>query len=150
VTARTRILGVDYGTVRIGLAVTDPERKIAFPLATHTRNGEERDAIFFRQLMEQEEIGAIVVGLPIHLSGREGQKAAKARAFAKWLGDVTGLPVAFADERFTTVEAESALWQAGLTHKKRKTRRDKIAAQMLLQAYLDAGCPAISARPLEG
>ena len=63
----------------------------------------------------------------------------------------TGLPVAFYDERFTTVEAESALWTAGLTHKRRKARRDKVAAQMLLQAYLDAGCPAdAGAGPLEG
>ena len=149
-TARTRILGVDYGTVRIGLAVSDPDRKIAFPLDTYTRRSKDSDAAYFRALLESEPIGQIVVGLPIHLSGREGQKAAEARTFAKWLGDVTRLPVAFADERFTTVEAESALWQAGLTHKKRKARRDKVAAQMLLQAYLDAGCPEITPGPLHG
>jgi putative Holliday junction resolvase len=82
-----------------------------------------------------------VVGLPVHTDGREGTKAAEARAFGAWLGEVTGLPVVFWDERFTTVEAESALWQAGLTHKKRKERRDRVAAQLMLQAYLDAGCP---------
>ena len=58
-----------------------------------------------------------------------------------WLGEVTGRPVAFFDERFTTVEAETHLWNAGLTHKQRKARRDRVAAQILLQAYLDAGCP---------
>ena len=73
-----------------------------------------------------------MVGLPVHLSGKEGQKAAEARAFAAWLTQTTGLPVQFWDERFTTVEAESALWEAGLTHKKRKARRDKVAAQILL------------------
>jgi putative Holliday junction resolvase len=150
VTARTRILGVDYGTVRLGLAVSDPDRKIAFPLETYTRRGSDADAAHFRALIEEEQIGLIVVGLPIHLSGREGQKAGEARAFAKWLGAVTGLPIAFADERFTTVEAESALWEAGLTHKKRKARRDKIAAQMLLQAYLDAGCPELRGGALDG
>jgi putative Holliday junction resolvase len=82
------------------------------------------------------------VGLPVHLSGREGSKAAAARSFGKWLAEMTGLPVTFWDERFTTVEAESYLWAAGLTHRRRKDRRDQVAAQILLQAYLDAGCPA--------
>ena len=136
-----RILGVDYGTVRVGLAVSDPERKIAFPLAIYERRGREKDAAYFRELVREEQPALLVVGLPAHLSGAEGQKAAEARAFGNWLREVTGLPVVFWDERFTTVEAESALGSAGLTHKKRKQRRDKVAAQMLLQSYLDAGCP---------
>jgi putative Holliday junction resolvase len=141
VTARRRILGIDYGSVRIGLAVSDPDRKIAFPLATYTRHSRNSDATYYLELIEQEEIGALVVGLPVHLSGREGQKAREAREFGKWLAEVSGLSVVFADERFTTVEAESALWSAGLTNKKRKERRDRVAAQIMLQAYLDAGCP---------
>jgi putative Holliday junction resolvase len=132
---------VDYGSVRIGLAVSDPERRFASPLAVYERRTRERDADYFRALVDAEEIGAIVVGLPVHLDGREGQKAAEARAFGVWLTETTGLPVTFWDERFSTVEAESALWQAGLTHKRRKERRDRVAAQILLQAYLDAGCP---------
>ena len=108
-TARTRILGVDYGSVRVGLAVSDTDGKIAFPLETYERRDPERDAVYFRGVVEREEIGAIVVGLPIHLNGREGQKAAEARAFGQWLAETTSMPVAFADERFTTVEAESAL-----------------------------------------
>jgi len=135
------MLGVDFGSVRIGLAVSDPDRKIAFPLDTYERQSPEHVAVYFRGVVEREEISAIVVGLPIHLSGREGQKAAEARAFGQWLAKTTGLRVTFADERFTTVEAESALWEAGLTHAQRKARRDRVAAQMLLQAYLDAGCP---------
>ncbi len=138
---RTRLLGVDYGSVRIGLAVSDPERRLASPLAVYERHSRERDAEYFRVLADAEEIGAIVVGLPVHLDGREGAKAAEARAFGIWLAETTGLPVTFWDERFSTIEAESALWQAGLTHKKRKQRRDRVAAQILLQAYLDAGCP---------
>lgn len=138
----TRLLGVDYGSVRVGLAVSDPDRKFSFPLTTYTRRGADKDAGFFRQVVAEEGVGALVVGLPVHLSGREGKKALEARAFGKWLAEVTGLPVVFWDERFTTVEAESALWEAGLTHKKRKQRRDRVAAQILLQAYLEAGCPA--------
>jgi putative Holliday junction resolvase len=141
VSARTRLLGVDYGSVRIGLAVSDPERRLASPLAVYERHSRERDAEYFHSLVDAEEIGAIVVGLPVHLDGREGAKAAEARAFGVWLAGTTGLPVTFWDERFSTVEAESALWQAGLTHKKRKQRRDRVAAQILLQSYLDAGCP---------
>jgi putative Holliday junction resolvase len=137
VSARTRLLGIDYGTKRIGLAVSDPDRKIASPLATYERAGKEADARYFQMLIESEEIGQLVVGLPIHLSGDESVKSAEARAFGKWLNDVTGLPVVFADERFTSVEAESALWSAGLTHKQRKARRDRLAAQIMLQGYLE-------------
>ncbi len=139
--ARTRLLGVDFGHVRVGLAVSDPDRKFAFPLATYQRRGPQADATHFRSVVEAEEVGGLVVGLPLHLDGREGEKAREARAFGAWLASVTGLPVVFWDERFTTVEAESHLWNAGLTHKKRKDRRDRVAAQILLQSYLDAGCP---------
>jgi putative Holliday junction resolvase len=133
---------VDFGTVRVGLAVSDPDRKIAFPLEVHERRGTEAEAAFFRAVVEREEIGGLVVGLPVHTDGTEGEKAVQARTYGAWLAEVTGLPVTFHDERFTTVHAEAALWEAGLTHKRRRQRRDKVAAQMLLQAYLDAGCPA--------
>jgi putative Holliday junction resolvase len=141
VSAAGRILGLDFGTVRVGLAVTDPDRKFSFPLEIYQRRSAEKDAEYFRELVKREEIARVVVGLPVHLSGTEGQKAREARAFACWLTRVTGITLVFWDERFTTVEAESALWNAGLTHQKRKERRDKVAAQILLQAYLDAGCP---------
>jgi putative Holliday junction resolvase len=151
VSAPTRLLGVDYGSVRIGLAISDPERRLASPLVVYQRQDREHDAAYFRTLVEAEEIGTFVVGLPVHLDGREGQKATEARVFGAWLAEMTGLPVVFWDERFSTVEAESALWQAGLTHRKRKARRDRVAAQIFLQAYLDAGCPDESAAgPLEG
>jgi putative Holliday junction resolvase len=137
-----KLLGVDYGSVRIGLAVSDPDRKIAFPLTTYTRRSKDADAAWFREIVASESVSGLVVGLPVHTSGDEGQKAVEARAFGAWLAEVTGLTVVYYDERFTTVLAESALWEAGLTHKKRKARRDRVAAQMLLQAYLDAGCPS--------
>lgn len=149
---RTCLLAVDYGAARVGLAISDPDRKFAFPLEVRERQGDARDAAYFRDLAERERVGALVVGLPVHLDGREGQKAAEARRYGAWLAGVLGgLPVTYYDERFTTVQAESALWQAGLTHQRRKARRDKVAAQMLLQAYLDAGCPADAPPgPLEG
>jgi putative Holliday junction resolvase len=131
------LLGVDTGTKRVGLAISDAERIIASPLETLERSGPERDAQFFRDLIAREDIVGIVVGLPMHTDGREGVKAQEARAYGNWLAQITGLPVEFADERFTTVHAESALWNAGLTHKKRKDRRDRVAAQIMLQVYLD-------------
>jgi putative Holliday junction resolvase len=141
VSKRTCLLGVDYGTVRIGLAVSDPDRKIAFPLTTYKRRNRDLDEAFFRQTVEEQQVGEIVVGLPVHLSGEEGQKAAEARTFGAWLGDVTGCPVIFWDERFTTVEAEDYLLEAGLTSKRRKAKRDRVAAQIMLQSYLDAKTP---------
>lgn len=138
---RTRLLGVDYGSVRIGLAVSDSEHRIASPLATYTRRTPALDAAYFQEIVEAEEIGKIVLGLPLHLSGDESPKAIETRAYGRWLGEQTKLPIAFWDERFSSVEAESALWNAGLTHKRRKARRDRVAAQLVLQAYLEAGCP---------
>jgi putative Holliday junction resolvase len=140
-----RLLGVDYGTVRVGLAVCDPDRIVASPLATYTRRDADTDAAYFRQVAAAEGAVGLVVGLPVHTDGREGVKAKEAREFGAWLGGVTGLPVTYYDERFTTVQAESALWNAGLTHKRRKERRDRVAAQMVLQAYIDAGCPPAEA-----
>ena len=145
-----RILGVDYGSVRIGLAVSDPDRRIASPLTTYQRSGKEVDAAYFKKAVEHEQIVLIVVGLPIHLSGQEGQKAKEAREFGQWLGKATSLPIVFWDERFTTVEAEGHLLSAGLTRKRRRDRRDRVAAQILLQTYLEAGCPKeVPSRPLD-
>lgn len=136
-----RLLGIDFGTVRVGLAISDADRRIASPLTTYTRRGPDQDAAFFRKLIAEEEVVGLVLGLPVHLSGREGEKASEAREYGRWLTGVTGLAPLFFDERFTTSQAEGFLIGAGMTHKRRKERRDRVAAQILLQAYLDAGCP---------
>jgi putative Holliday junction resolvase len=141
VSARTRLLGIDHGKARLGLAISDPERRIASPLANYTRRDPEQDGRYLKTVIEAEDIGELVIGLPVHLSGHEGEQARAAREFGGWLKMLTGLPCVFWDERFSTWEAESSLWEAGLTHKKRKARRDQVAAQVLLQAYIDAGCP---------
>ena len=146
-----KLLGIDFGTVRVGLAISDPDHKFAFPLETFQRRGQTQEAAQFQALIVEEQVTGLVVGLPLHNDGREGVKAAEARAYGTWLVSITGLPIVYWDERFTTIEAESALWQAGLTHKKRRERRDRVAAQILLQNYLDAGAPAHSsvAEPLQ-
>jgi len=136
-----RLLGIDYGTVRVGLAVSDPDRIISSPLDTRKRQGLDADARYFQELIKRERIVGVVLGLPAHLDGREGIKAKEARTYGEWLVQATGLPLIFADERFTTVQAEDALWAAGLSHKQRKERRDRVAAQIMLQAFLEAKCP---------
>jgi putative Holliday junction resolvase len=141
VTSRTRILGVDHGTKRVGLAVSDADRKVASPLKLVEWGTTAADAARYRRLAEEEKVGRIVIGLPVHVSGREGERAAAARAFGEWLAKATGLPVVYWDERYTTVQAEKLLWSAGLSHQKRRERRDKVAAMLVLQAYLDAGSP---------
>jgi putative Holliday junction resolvase len=147
---RTRLLAIDPGKVRLGLAVSDPDHRLASPLATYTRRDLEQDVRFVQKMIEEHEIARLVIGLPVHLSGQEGEQARRARALGALLAQRTGLPCMFWDERFTTRAAESALWDAGLTHKRRKERRDQVAAQMLLQDYLEAGCPAAQTiAPLE-
>ena len=93
------------------------------------------------RLVEEEDIKLFVVGLPIHLDGRESQKSLEARQFGQWLGEVTGVPVEFFDERFTSSEAEQFLLGAEMTSKRRKKRLDMVAAQILLAAYIESGGP---------
>jgi putative Holliday junction resolvase len=133
-----RAAGIDYGDVRIGIAISDPERTIASPLENYTRRGPEQDTQRFRRLVAEQEVTLFVVGLPVHLDGRESPKSQEARQFGQWLGEVTGVPVEFYDERFTSREAEQALLAADLTRKRRKNRLDMLAAQIMLAAYLES------------
>ena len=135
-----RLAGIDYGTVRIGVAVSDPDRTLASPYETYPRKSPTVDAEYFRRLVAEERIVRFVVGLPLHLSGDLGEKAKEALRFGRWLGETTGVAVDYFDERYTSVEAERLLRDAKLTDKKRKKHRDKLAAQILLSAYIDAGC----------
>jgi putative Holliday junction resolvase len=133
-----RIGGIDYGTVRIGLAVTDPDRTIVSPLEIYTRRSKPLDTKYFQQLAKEERLVLWVVGLPVHLDGRESQKSQEARQFGKWLNEITALPVEFFDERFTSAHAEEILQAAELTKKRRKERLDMLAAQIMLTAYLES------------
>ena len=133
-----RLAGIDYGTVRIGVAITDFEQRLASPYENYTRRGELADARYFRELADAERIERFVVGLPVHLSGNESAKSLEARRFGEWLAKVTGRPIEFFDERYTSSEAERLLLDMGLTKKRRKERLDKLAAQILLTAYLES------------
>jgi putative Holliday junction resolvase len=134
-----RIAGIDYGTVRIGVAIADTEVGIASPFENYTRRTAELDAAYFKKLATDEQIAGFVVGLPVHLHGGESQKSTEARTFGAWLANVSGVPVEFFDERFTTAEADELLGAAKFTKKQRQARRDQLAAQIMLTAYLEAG-----------
>lgn len=142
-----RILGLDFGLRRVGAAISDPTGSIASPLEMYERRGLAQDARHYAELVRAHDVARIVIGLPVHTSGREGELAAKAREWGRWLAGVTNLPVAFADERYTSVEAEDLLLQAGLKRRRRKALRDQLAAQILLQAFLDQGAPDTAPAP---
>jgi len=131
------LLGLDYGTKRVGIAVSTPEQTIASPLEVYGRWNEEADAAHLSELVADYRVVGLVVGLPVHMSGDEGEKAKEARLFGRWAGKVTGLPVQFWDERFTTVMANDCLKEAHLSRNQRKARLDKVAAQIMLQSFLD-------------
>lgn len=133
-----RLAGIDYGHVRIGIAVTDSQRKLASPYENYQRSGPDADARRFRRLVQEEDIVGFVVGLPVHGSGQESSKSIEAREFARWLAAVASRPVCLFDERYTTIEAEQILGAAQLTSKRRKQRRDMLAAQIMLAAFLES------------
>ena len=133
-----RVAGIDFGTVRIGIAISDPARTIASPYENYTRRRREQDARRLQRLVAEEQVVLFVVGLPVHLDGRESEKSLEARQFGRWLGEMTGVPVEYFDERFSTTEAEQALLQVGMTRKRRKRRKDMLSAQIMLSAYLES------------
>ncbi len=133
-----RLAGIDYGTVRVGVAVTDAGRILASPLEIYHRRDAKADSEYFRRVVQEEDIVGFVVGLPVHSSGQESQKSTEARQFGRWLQEVTGLPIRFHDERYTSVLAERSLLDAGMSRRGRKKRLDKVAAQVILAAYLES------------
>jgi putative Holliday junction resolvase len=134
-----RVLAIDYGERRLGLAVSDEEGSFAFPAGALERSGAKRDLAALRALVRERGVTSIVVGLPLHMDGREGPEAQAARAFARAVGEATGLPVETFDERWTTREAERSLRAQGLVGRRGRARKDavdEVAATLLLRAFL--------------
>lgn len=138
VPAQGALLGIDYGSKRLGFAVCDREQTIASPVENYERQTPAVDAKALRRLIEDYRIVGLVVGLPVHMSGDEGAQAREARRFGEWAAGETGLPLQFRDERFSSHAADAALFQGELTKKKHKDRRDMLAARAILQSFLDA------------
>ncbi|MGH9540805.1 MAG: Holliday junction resolvase RuvX [Terriglobales bacterium] len=144
-----RVIALDVGEKRIGMAVSDPLGITAQGLETLERRNRSDDLARLVALARQYEIRAWLVGLPLHLSGNEGRQAEKIREFAARLQKVTQLPVEFQDERLTTVEATRVLRQAALSRAKNRRAVDRLAAVVLLQSYLDRQRPP-STHDLDG
>jgi putative Holliday junction resolvase len=132
-----RILAIDLGTRRMGLALSDPGRQIGSSLGMIERRGMARDLARLRELTREREVTEIVLGLPLHLSGGESEGSRRSRAFAERLERELGLPVRLRDESLTTVEAEDILIEADLSRRKRKKVIDGMAAALILRSYLN-------------
>ena len=132
-----RILALDLGARRMGLAVSDPLGLTAQGLATLERRNRRHDLAALQRLTEQYRVGLVLVGHPLHLSGRAGRQAELAQAFAEHLRRHLGVEVQMWDERLTTAQAQRVLRSGGMSLEKRRRAVDRMAAVLLLQSYLD-------------
>lgn len=134
-----RILALDVGDVRIGIAVSDTLHILAHPVETYTRTGNEQtDINHIVDVAKAQQAELIVAGLPLRLDGNETLQTQKATCFAQSVADSAGLKLIFRDERLTTVEAEEILLQSNMRRDKRKKVIDQVAATIILQSYLDS------------
>lgn len=133
-----RLMGLDLGTTTIGIATSDLTRQIATPVTTISRTKFTPDATELLAIAARENVGVIVLGLPINMDGSEGPRAQATRAFARNLAKLTSLTIVFWDERLSTAAVERMLIQADASRAKRNKVIDKLAAAYILQAALDA------------
>lgn len=132
-----RVLALDLGGRRIGLALSDPEGVLASGRGVYRRRNLEEDLEYLKRLTGEEGVEEIVLGLPRNMDGSLGEQAERALKFKRLLGKRMGLPVRLFDERLTTAEAERVLIEADLSRRRRKLVRDELAAVLILQGYLD-------------
>lgn len=132
-----RALGLDIGSKRIGVAISDESGLIAQPLQTISSTGAERDILSILEIVRDYNVTEIVVGLPYNMDGSEGPQVEKVRKFNGLLLQKAGLPVFEWDERLTTIAAERTLLEADMSRAKRRKLVDRIAAALILQGHLD-------------
>ncbi len=132
----SRVLGIDFGEKRLGLALSDESRTLASPLTVYERRDLQSDLRFLSDLISRYQIAEIVLGLPLNMDGSLGPKAQQVLEFKRALEESLKLPVHTFDERLTTAEAERALLEANMSRRKRKAKRDALAAVLILQGYL--------------
>lgn len=130
-------MGVDYGSVRIGIAISDPMRIISSPYETYYRKDLGADISYFQNLIKLQQITTIVFGLPYNMDGSEGDTAFAVREFAEKISKVCACEIVFQDERLSSMEAEEILINANVKRDERKKLIDKIAAQIILQSYIE-------------
>ena len=130
-----RIAAIDYGLKRIGIALSDPSRKIALPLATV--EGGKKAIQNIAKALPLKDVALILIGLPLLMSGQKGEMAEAVQKFARLLEDALGIPVHLFDERLSSKGAEASLKELSLNRKQRTEKLDMVAATLLLQSYLD-------------
>jgi len=133
-----RILGIDYGDRKIGLAVSDRLGITAQPLISYRRKTKKQDEDYFKRVVSEYEIEEVIVGLPLRMDGSSGTMAEKSREFAHWLEQILNLPVHFWDERLTTKQANKILIQQKISSKAKKDIEDQISAMIILSTYLES------------
>lgn len=132
-----RKMGIDFGKVRIGIALTDPLGIIASPFETYQRVSFSDDINYLAKLIKLQNVDTVIFGLPLQMDGQEGDMAKATREFAGELEKVASVKIVFEDERLSSVTAEEILIEAGVKREKRKLLIDKIAAQVILQQYIE-------------
>lgn len=135
-----RVLALDVGDVRIGMAYSDTLGISANPLESYRVKGGAVDFEYIASIISKYQIGLVVIGLPLNMDGTEGERVEKTRAFATELEKYIDVPIDWQDERLSTVTAEEALIEQNVRREKRKTVIDKVAAVVILRAYLDRIC----------
>lgn len=136
--AKGRVLGLDLGDARIGVAVSDPDRRVAVPIGTVQVGRPPGELKAIAALVSEHEANLVVLGDPVSMGGERGPRAALAAEFAEALRAIVRVPVVLQDERLTTVEAERRLREAGVKGRDRRAVVDAAAAQLILQSWLDA------------
>jgi putative Holliday junction resolvase len=132
-----RALGIDFGERRIGIAISDPEGRLAVPLTTLTRRDDRSAVAEIAAIARREDVGRLVLGEPVGLDGTRGPAAARVRRFGRRLAAKTALPLTFVGEALTSVEAAARLRAAGIDPRREPGRIDATAAQIVLQEELD-------------
>ena len=140
----TRILALDYGSKRMGVALSDELGWTAQPLETYERRTLDRDIAHIQALVQSHEVGQVLIGLPLRLNGEEGPAVQAVRRFIEHLAPALSVPIITWDERMTTCAAEDLLIAADVSRKKRKGVVDRVAAAILLQGYLEAQSPPVT------
>ena len=138
---QSRVLALDLGKKRIGMALSDELGVTAQGLETLERTNIREDLARISQLAAEKSVSLILMGNPLHMSGREGRQAEYARDFGQRLRAASGIPVEFWDERLTTVAAQRVLRESGISIEKRAKAVDRLAAVILLESYLDSRNP---------
>lgn len=132
-----RILGIDFGHRRVGIAVSDTGHEFARPLCMLDGTGRDRLQRELQKICEEQEVEKIIVGLPLNMDGSTGEMAREAQVFAAFLAGRLNIPVETLDERLSTALVERMLIEADMSRSRRKDVKDKLAAQVILQSYLD-------------